>query len=138
MIGFIVSLAYLIATGLYIFALHWMNDPKTARHSVFAGVAAMLLAASAVAQNPALQGAGRTVITVLPAHPEQQGAHISIADLKVKVDGKPAGVSAFAGAADLAGATGLAGALALVPVFAADSPSATWPRMEPTETVPPC
>jgi proton-translocating NAD(P)+ transhydrogenase subunit beta len=52
MIGFIVHLAYLIATGLYIFALHWMNDPKTARHSVFAGVAAMLLAVAATWIEP--------------------------------------------------------------------------------------
>jgi len=52
MIGFIVPLAYLIATGLYIFALHWMNDPKTARHSVFAGVAAMLLAVAATWIEP--------------------------------------------------------------------------------------
>ena len=29
---------------LFIFSLHWMNDPKTARRGVLAGVAAMLLA----------------------------------------------------------------------------------------------
>ena len=52
MIGFIVPLAFLIAMGLYIFALHWMNDPKTARHSVFAGVAAMLLAVAATWIEP--------------------------------------------------------------------------------------
>ena len=38
-----VQILYLIATGLFIFALHWMNDPKTARHGVYAGVAAMAL-----------------------------------------------------------------------------------------------
>jgi len=36
--------AYLVATGLFVFSLHWMNDPKTARRGVFAGVAAMLIA----------------------------------------------------------------------------------------------
>jgi NAD(P) transhydrogenase subunit beta len=52
MTGFIVHLAYLIATGLYIFSLHWMNNPKTARHGVFAGVAAMLLAVGATWLEP--------------------------------------------------------------------------------------
>ena len=27
----LVQLSYLLATALFIFALHWMNDPKTAR-----------------------------------------------------------------------------------------------------------
>lgn len=39
-----VQLAYLVATALFIFALHWMNTPKTARRGVFAGVAAMAIA----------------------------------------------------------------------------------------------
>jgi NAD(P) transhydrogenase subunit beta len=40
----IVQLAYLIATVLFIFALHWMNAPATARKGVYAGVAAMTIA----------------------------------------------------------------------------------------------
>ena len=36
--------AYLVGTALFVFALYWMNDPKTARKAVFAGVAAMTLA----------------------------------------------------------------------------------------------
>jgi NAD(P) transhydrogenase subunit beta len=36
--------SYLVATALFVFSLHWMNDPKTARRGVFAGVAAMLIA----------------------------------------------------------------------------------------------
>jgi NAD(P) transhydrogenase subunit beta len=39
----LIQLAYLVATALFIFALHWMNDPKTARKGVGAGVAAMAL-----------------------------------------------------------------------------------------------
>ena len=39
----LVQLAYLVATALFIFALHWMNDPKTARKGVYAGVAAMAI-----------------------------------------------------------------------------------------------
>jgi NAD(P) transhydrogenase subunit beta len=38
------QLSYLVATGLFIFSLHWMNDPKTARRAVYAGAAGMLLA----------------------------------------------------------------------------------------------
>jgi NAD(P) transhydrogenase subunit beta len=40
----IVQLAYLVAAILFIFALYWMNDPKTARRAVYAGVAAMTVA----------------------------------------------------------------------------------------------
>jgi NAD(P) transhydrogenase subunit beta len=39
-----VQLAYLVSTALFIFSLHWLNDPKTARKGVFAGVAAMVIA----------------------------------------------------------------------------------------------
>ncbi len=38
------QLAYLIATALFIFSLHWMNSPKTARRGVIAGAVGMLLA----------------------------------------------------------------------------------------------
>jgi NAD/NADP transhydrogenase beta subunit len=34
----VVDLAYLVATALFVFSLHWMNDPKTARKGVSAGV----------------------------------------------------------------------------------------------------
>ena len=32
-----VELFYLVATALFVFSLHWMNDPKTARRGVIAG-----------------------------------------------------------------------------------------------------
>jgi NAD(P) transhydrogenase subunit beta len=38
------QLGYLIASALYILALHWMNAPSTARRGVYAGVAATALA----------------------------------------------------------------------------------------------
>jgi len=40
----VVQFAYIAATVLFIFSLYWMNSPKTARRSVYAGVAGMLLA----------------------------------------------------------------------------------------------
>jgi NAD(P) transhydrogenase subunit beta len=40
----VAQIAYLGASALFIFALYWMNDPKTARKGVFAGVAAMVVA----------------------------------------------------------------------------------------------
>ena len=43
MMSQLVQLAYLAATALFIFALYWMNDPKTARKGVYAGVAAMAI-----------------------------------------------------------------------------------------------
>jgi NAD(P) transhydrogenase subunit beta len=38
------EICYLVATALFIFSLHWMNDPKTARRAVYAGASAMALA----------------------------------------------------------------------------------------------
>jgi NAD(P) transhydrogenase subunit beta len=40
----IVQLSYLVATGLFIMALYWMNSPKSAPKGVYAGVAAMTIA----------------------------------------------------------------------------------------------
>jgi H+-translocating NAD(P) transhydrogenase subunit beta len=39
-----IQVTYLVSAALFIFSLRWMNDPKTARHGVLAGVAAMTLA----------------------------------------------------------------------------------------------
>jgi H+-translocating NAD(P) transhydrogenase subunit beta len=39
-----IQIAYLFSAGLFIFSLKWMNDPKTARQGVLAGVVAMALA----------------------------------------------------------------------------------------------
>ena len=39
-----IQLVYLVSTALFIFALYWMNHPKTAGRAVRAGVAAMVLA----------------------------------------------------------------------------------------------
>ena len=49
-----IQLAYLIATALFIFSLHWMNDPKSARRGVFAGVAAMTVAIVGTLLSPSL------------------------------------------------------------------------------------
>jgi H+-translocating NAD(P) transhydrogenase subunit beta len=38
------EICYLVATALFIFSLHWMNNPKTARRAVYAGASAMALA----------------------------------------------------------------------------------------------
>jgi H+-translocating NAD(P) transhydrogenase subunit beta len=49
-----IQIAYLISTALFIFSLKWMSDPKTARHGVFAGVAAMLMAVVGTLLSPEL------------------------------------------------------------------------------------
>ncbi|RPJ87485.1 MAG: NAD(P)(+) transhydrogenase (Re/Si-specific) subunit beta [Acidobacteria bacterium] len=49
---YLIQFAYLVATALFIFSLKWMNDPKTARRGVFAGVGAMLLAVIGTLINP--------------------------------------------------------------------------------------
>src|SRR5215218_1554425 len=48
----LVQLAYIVATGLFVFALHWMNAPATARKGVYAGVAGMALAIVATWAQP--------------------------------------------------------------------------------------
>ena len=48
----VVQLSYLVATVLFIFALHWMNAPLTARNGVYAGVAAMVIAIGATWAQP--------------------------------------------------------------------------------------
>jgi len=49
-----IQIAYLIATALFIFSLHWMNDPKSARRGVLAGVAAMAVAIVGTLLSPGL------------------------------------------------------------------------------------
>jgi NAD(P) transhydrogenase subunit beta len=48
----VVQLSYLVATVLFIFALHWMNTPATARKAVGAGVVAMSIAILATWAQP--------------------------------------------------------------------------------------
>lgn len=50
----IVQISYLIATGLFVFSLYWMKDPKTARRAVFAGVAAMAIAIISTLLEPGI------------------------------------------------------------------------------------
>jgi NAD(P) transhydrogenase subunit beta len=45
---------YLLASILFIFSLHWMNHPMTARRGVFAGVTAMLIAILATWAQPVI------------------------------------------------------------------------------------
>jgi NAD(P) transhydrogenase subunit beta len=52
MIHGVVQLAYIVATALFVFALHWMNTPATARRGVYAGVAGMVLAVAATWLQP--------------------------------------------------------------------------------------
>jgi NAD(P) transhydrogenase subunit beta len=58
------QIAYLIATGLFIFSLHWMNDPKTARKAVFAGVIGMTLAVLATWFQPGIVYHGWIILAI--------------------------------------------------------------------------
>ncbi|HWC75674.1 MAG TPA: NAD(P)(+) transhydrogenase (Re/Si-specific) subunit beta, partial [Gemmatimonadales bacterium] len=46
------ELSAIVATALFIFALNWMNDPKTARRGVYAGVIGMTVAVAATWIQP--------------------------------------------------------------------------------------
>ena len=65
MIHGVVQLAYIIATGLFVFALHWMNTPATARRGVYAGVAGMVLAVVATWAQPEVVHHGWIVIAIV-------------------------------------------------------------------------
>jgi NAD(P) transhydrogenase subunit beta len=52
MIDGLVQLAYLVASALFVFALHWMNTPATARKGVYAGVLGMTLGVIATWARP--------------------------------------------------------------------------------------
>ena len=54
MIGPIGQLTYIVASALFILALHWMNTPDTARKGVYAGVAATTLAILVTWAEPAV------------------------------------------------------------------------------------
>jgi NAD(P) transhydrogenase subunit beta len=62
-----IELAYLVATALFIFSLHWMSDPKTARRGVYAGVAGMLVAVVATWFKPGVVNHGWVMIPILVA-----------------------------------------------------------------------
>jgi len=61
----IVQLAYLLATVLFIFALHWMNTPATARKAVYAGVVAMSIAIIATWVQPEVVHHGWIVLAII-------------------------------------------------------------------------
>jgi H+-translocating NAD(P) transhydrogenase subunit beta len=61
----IVQLAYLVATILFIFALHWMNTPATARKAVYAGVVAMSIAIIATWAQPEVVHHGWIILAII-------------------------------------------------------------------------
>jgi H+-translocating NAD(P) transhydrogenase subunit beta len=58
-------LAYLVAAVLFIFSLHWMNTPKTARRGVLAGVAGMTLAILATWIQPQIIHHGWIILAMI-------------------------------------------------------------------------
>src|SRR5918998_2063978 len=61
----IVQLSYLVATILFIFALHWMNAPATARKAVYAGVVAMSIAIVATWAQPEVVHHGWIILALI-------------------------------------------------------------------------
>src|SRR5205809_2023345 len=50
----VTQVAYIVASALFIFALHWMNDPSTARKGVYAAVAATSIAVLVTWADPSV------------------------------------------------------------------------------------
>jgi NAD(P) transhydrogenase subunit beta len=61
----LVQLSYLLATVLFIFALHWMNAPVTARRGVYAGVIGMAIAIVATWAQPEVVHHGWIVLAII-------------------------------------------------------------------------
>jgi NAD(P) transhydrogenase subunit beta len=54
----LIQSAYLVATALFIFALYWMNHPRSARRAVAAGVGGMAVAVVAALLQPGIDNWG--------------------------------------------------------------------------------
>ncbi len=65
MIHAIAQAAAVLATALFIFSLYWMNDPKTARRGVVAGVSGMVIAVGATWIQPEIVHHGWIVLAIL-------------------------------------------------------------------------
>jgi NAD(P) transhydrogenase subunit beta len=61
----LIQFAYLVATALFVFSLYWMNDPKTARRGVFAGIVAMLTAIVGTLVEPGIVNWGWIVLAIV-------------------------------------------------------------------------
>ncbi|HKV71469.1 MAG TPA: NAD(P)(+) transhydrogenase (Re/Si-specific) subunit beta [Gemmatimonadales bacterium] len=61
----IAHLSAIVATIAFILALHWMNDPKTARRGVYAGVAGMVVAIAAAWAQPEIIHHGWILIAIV-------------------------------------------------------------------------
>jgi H+-translocating NAD(P) transhydrogenase subunit beta len=61
----VAQLAAIVATGLFILALQWMNDPKTARRGVYAGVAGMTVAVLATWIQPEIVHHGWILLAIV-------------------------------------------------------------------------
>jgi NAD(P) transhydrogenase subunit beta len=67
MIHSLTQLSYLMAMALFILSLYWMNDPRTARKSVRAGMVAMLLAVLATWLQPQVVNHGWIIVAIIAA-----------------------------------------------------------------------
>src|SRR5438034_2211815 len=61
----VAQLAAVVATALFIFSLHWMNDPNTARRGVVAGVTGMSIAVAATWIQPEIVHHGWIVAAIV-------------------------------------------------------------------------
>ncbi|HJU88967.1 MAG TPA: NAD(P)(+) transhydrogenase (Re/Si-specific) subunit beta [Gemmatimonadaceae bacterium] len=65
MIESIAQLAYVLATALFVLALHWLNDPKTARRGVQSGIAGMTIAVLATWIQPQILHHAWIVVAII-------------------------------------------------------------------------
>ena len=65
MIHAFAQVAYIAAAALFVFSLYWMNSPKTARRSMFAGVAGMLLAVVATWVQPEIVNHSWIILAII-------------------------------------------------------------------------
>src|SRR5207302_8812891 len=61
----VAQVAAILASALFIFSLYWMNDPRSARHAVVAGVSGMLVAVLATWFQPEIVHHGWIVLAIV-------------------------------------------------------------------------
>ena len=68
---------------------------KTPGMAIAIAAGMLLMLPTAFSQRESFQGQGIALVTVLPSHGGQESAHVTLKDLKLKVDGKPASVTGW-------------------------------------------
>ena len=86
------QIGYLVASALFILALHWMNTPATARRGVYAGVAGMAIAILVTWADPDVVHHVWIIVAIVGGLRRRRAALARAADGRAAADGAVARV----------------------------------------------